>query len=166
MADQFLAEIRLMSFGFAPSGWAQCNGQLLPINQNQALFSLLGTTYGGNGTTVFALPNFQGRAPIHFGNGFVQGQLGGSQSHGLTIQELPAHTHALNASANRDTVSTPTGNLPGANTLMRFSSTPPDVSMDGRSVSSAGGSQPHENMQPYLTLNFCIALQGVFPSQT
>ena len=153
-----------MSFGFAPKGWAMCNGQLLPINQNQALFSLLGTMYGGNGQTTFALPDLRGRTPIHVGVGFVQGQNGGEQSHTLTVQEQPQHAHVAQGTTTNADSDIPAGNLVGAaNNLY----TPPAnlTPLHPSAISSTGGSQPHENMQPYLTVTFCIALQGVFPSR-
>ncbi|CAD0005938.1 phage tail protein [Flavobacterium chungangense] len=169
MAEPFLAETRIMSFNFAPKGWAMCNGQFLPINQNQALFSLLGTSFGGNGQTTFALPDLRGRTPIHFGNNFMLGQRGGEEAHTLTINELPAHQHNLNNT--NQAVST---NVPNSGTSMLGNTAPNQVyntagqnlaAMNPASVSNVGGSQPHLNMQPFLTLNFCIALQGIFPSQ-
>jgi microcystin-dependent protein len=169
MAEPFLSEIRIMSFNFAPKGWALCNGQLLPINQNQALFSLLGTTYGGNGQTNFGLPNLQGRTPIHVGQGNVLGQQAGEAAHTLLIGELPTHTHVLSASSQAANASPPT---PIANILassapgQAFNSPTALVAMNPASVTNTGGSQAHLNMQPFLTLNFCIALQGIFPSQT
>src|SRR5262245_24194203 len=166
MAEPFLSEIRIMSFGFAPKGWALANGQVLPINQNQALFSLLGTTYGGNGQTTFALPNLQARTPIHFGNGYTLGETGGQLAHTVTMSELPTHTHAANAISTKVTTNLPTGNMlanSDVNTLygpaQNFQTANPT------SITTIGGSQPHENLQPFLTLNFCIALQGIFPSQ-
>lgn len=165
MSEPFLAEIKIVSFNFAPKGWALCNGQLLPINQNQALFSLLGTIYGGNGQTNFALPNLQGRTPFHITSGFVQGQAGGEVAHTLTVNELPAHTHTLQANNTAAT-----SGLPGTNALAQ-SNTPVYapaanlVAMAGASLSNIGGSQPHGNMQPYLVLNFVIALQGIYPSR-
>jgi microcystin-dependent protein len=165
MAEPFLSEIRIMSFGFAPRGWALCNGQLLPINQNQALFSLLGTTFGGNGQTNFGLPNLQGRTPIHTGNGFTLGQGGGEQAHTLSAQEMPQHTHAVNVSS----VATGGNNNPGGRFLgganNAYHALPPTTTMSPSTVSNVGGSQAHLNMQPFLTLNFSIALQGIFPSQ-
>ncbi len=172
MAEPFLSEIRIFSFNFPPKGWAFCNGQLLPINQNQALFSLLGTTYGGNGQTNFALPNLQGRAPNHFGSGFVLGQAGGETAHTINTQEMPAHTHTLNSNlciggnATNATQGDPTGNYWANNGKAQFSTSQPDASMHPSAVTNIGGNQPHTNMQPYLVLNFCIALQGIFPSQT
>ncbi len=172
MATPFLAEIKIMSFNFAPQGWAMCNGQLLPINQNQALFSLLGTMYGGNGQTNFALPDLRGQTPLHVGGSFnVQGQRGGEQAHTLSQAEMPLHTHPLNASntqADQATLVTPPNNTPnilaavaGAQYAAASSLTP----LDPSTVTNAGGSQAHLNMQPFLTLTFCIALQGIFPSR-
>jgi microcystin-dependent protein len=168
MAEPFLSEIRIMSFNFAPKGWAMCNGQLLPINQNQALFSLLGTTFGGDGRVNFGLPDLQGRVPIHVGNGHTLGERGGEQSHTLSISELPTHSHTLNA-----TSSAANQIIPGAALLGTSAATDPIygnptslVAMDPSSISNVGGSQAHQNMQPFLTLTFSIALQGIFPSQT
>lgn len=164
MAEPFLSEIRIMSFVFAPKGWALCNGQLLPINQNQALFSLLGTTYGGNGQTNFALPNLQGRTPIHVGSGHTLGEQGGEQAHTLSIAELPTHTHVLSGTGNAGTVSTASGNV-YARTLQATYGAPASLAgMNPAMVTNTGGSQAHLNMQPFLTLSFCIALQGIFPS--
>jgi microcystin-dependent protein len=136
----------------------------LPINQNQALFSLLGTTYGGNGQTNFALPNLQGRVPIHFGNGHTLGEMAGNINHTLTALEMPAHTHVVSASNAAANQGLPTGNM-WTNGAGAYSSAAPDSVMNPASISSTGGSQPHTNMQPYLVLNFVIALQGIFPSQ-
>jgi microcystin-dependent protein len=166
MAEPFLAEIRLMSFGFPPKGWAMCDGQILPINQNQALFSLLGTTYGGDGRVTFALPNLQERVPVHAGSGHTLGERGGEQSHTLSISEIPTHTHVLNASsANANTP------VPGNDLLARtrneiYAPLSPtnNTTMAQGAVANVGGSQAHLNMQPFLVLNFCIALQGIFPS--
>jgi microcystin-dependent protein len=165
MGTPFLGELRIMSFGFAPQGWAMCNGQFLPINQNQALFSLLGTMYGGNGQTTFALPDLRGQTPIHVGGSFnVQGQKGGSPSVTVNIQQLPTHVHPLQASKDNSGTNTGTGNFLGqAVTLYHGPSTLTTLSPS--SVSNVGGNQPHNNMMPYLTLNFCIALQGLFPSR-
>ena len=167
MAEPFLSEIRLMSFVFAPRGWALCNGQLLPINQNQALFSLLGTTFGGDGRVNFSLPDMRGRTPIHVGNGHTLGERGGEQSHTLSIAELPTHTHALTASRNNATTSTPNTNVVMAQASIDMYRSPTSLgAMEPASVANTGGSQAHLNMQPYLTLSFCIALQGIFPSAT
>lgn len=166
MAEPFLSEIRIMSFDFAPKGWALCNGGLLPINQNQALFSLLGTTFGGDGRVNFALPDLRGRTPIHVGSGHTLGERGGEQAHTLSISELPQHTHVLNGTSNQGTTNVATNNL-YAKTLGLTYSTPTQlVAMNAACVSNVGGSQAHLNMQPFLTLNFCIALQGIFPSPT
>jgi microcystin-dependent protein len=168
MAEPFLSEIRIMSFGFAPKGWALCNGQLLPINQNQALFSLLGTTYGGDGRVNFGLPNLQGRAPIHMGSGHTLGELGGEQAHTITISELPTHIHMVNATSIAATTNTPDTNLLTAqSTASALYGAPSNlVAMAPNAIGNTGGSQAHLNMQPFLVLTFCIALQGVFPSQT
>ena len=164
MTEPFLSEVKIVSFNFAPKGWALCNGQLLPINQNQALFSLLGTTYGGNGQTTFALPNLQGRVPIHIGNGHIQGETSGEENHTLTISEMAAHNHVVSASNADPNQGLPTGNI-WANGSGAYSSASPDTSMNPASISNIGGSQPHSNLQPFLVLNFIIALQGIFPSR-
>jgi microcystin-dependent protein len=163
MSTPYLSEIRIFSFGFAPKGWALCNGQLLPINQNQALFSLLGTTYGGDGRVNFALPNLQGRVPVHTGNGFTLGEQGGETAHTLNISEIPAHTHVPVASSAAANLGSPAGNLWATGNAGY--STPPNASMNPACILPVGGSQPHQNMPPFLTLNICIALQGIFPSQ-
>ena len=166
MSEPFLSEIRIFSFNFAPKGWALCNGQLLPINQNQALFSLLGTTFGGNGQTNFALPNLQGRTPIHVGSGHTLGEQGGAQAHTLSIAELPEHTHPVNATSATATTNTPSSSslLAQATGSQLYGSAANLEAMLPSAISSIGGSQAHLNMQPYLILNFCIALQGIFPS--
>jgi microcystin-dependent protein len=161
MSTPFLGEIALFSFEFAPKGWALANGQILAINQNQALFALLGTTYGGNGIQTFALPNLQGRPPISFGPGFVLGQIGGEESHTLTTPEIPAHTHPPMASTHSADQSAPAGNI-WANGNNAYNSKS-DASMDA--IALTGGSQPHENRPPFLTMNYCIALTGIFPSR-
>jgi microcystin-dependent protein len=165
MAEPFLSEIRIMSFQFAPKGWALCNGQLLPINQNQALFALLGTTFGGNGQTNFALPDLRGRVPIHVGSGHTLGERAGEQAHTLTVQEMPQHTHAPRASSVEGNLLEPGGNFWGSNSRRPYSSLDPNTAMNPANCTNVGGSQAHLNMQPFLTLNFCIALQGIFPSQ-
>jgi microcystin-dependent protein len=164
MGTPFLGEVKLVSFNFPPKGWALCNGQFLPINQNQALFSLLGTMYGGNGQTTFALPDLRGRVPLHRGGGFVQGQQGGQTAHTLTISELPAHNHAVLTSGSSADAASPAGGV-WANSGRDMYRGTPDTAMAPQALSSIGGSQPHENQSPYLVLNFCIALQGIFPSQ-
>jgi microcystin-dependent protein len=163
MAEPFLSELRIMSFAFPPKGWALCNGQLLPINQNQALFALLGTTFGGDGRVNFALPNLQGRTPIHVGNGFTLGQQGGEQAHTVSVAEMPSHVHVANASASNGTAVLPTNALVGS---VANGYAPPTslTALEPSSVANVGGSQAHQNMQPYLTVSFCIALQGIFPS--
>lgn len=172
MAEPFLSEIRIFSFNFAPKGWALCNGQLLPINQNQALFSLLGTTYGGNGQTNFALPNLQGRSQLHVGNGFTLGQSGGQSAHTVTMSELPQHTHFLSnnmcigGNVINAALGDPTNNYWANNGKNQYATNTFDKVMHPSAVTNTGGSQPHNNMMPYLVLNFCIALQGIFPSQT
>jgi len=166
MAEPFLSEIRLVSFNFAPKGWAQCNGQLLPINQNQALFSLLGTTFGGDGRVNFGLPDMRGRVAIHSGNGHTLGERGGEAAHTLTVNEMPAHIHMVNMSNALATTANPSGAVIGkkgrlgkdvfagaANTVV------------GPASTSAGGSQAHSNVQPVLGIMAVIALQGIFPSQ-
>jgi len=166
MAEPFLGEIRIMSFNFPPKGWALCNGQTLPINQNQPLFALLGTTYGGNGQTTFALPNLQGQTPIHIGGGFLQGQNGGEQNHTLSSLEMPMHPHVAQGTTTNADQPIPTGNLLGAANNMYTGANAGNLTpLDPTSISSQGGGQPHQNMQPYLTLSFCVALQGIFPSQ-
>jgi microcystin-dependent protein len=166
MAEPFLSEIRIFSFNFAPKGWAMCNGQFMPINQNQALFALLGTTYGGNGQTTFALPNLQGRTPIHEGSGHTLGEVGGEQAHTLSIAELPSHSHLVNASSADGALAVPTNNYWGSHSERPYSANIANlVAMNPSVIGTTGGSQPHLNMQPYLTLAFCIALQGIFPSQ-
>ena len=171
MAQPFLAEIKIVSFNFAPKGWALCNGQLLPINQNQALFSLLGTTYGGNGQTTFALPNLQSRAPIHSGNGHTLGEQGGEQAHTVSLSELPTHVHgfsqnsAVVGAATNATQGVPTGNYWANSGKQAFATVQGNSAMSPQAVGNVGGSQAHLNMQPFLVLNFCIALQGIFPSQ-
>jgi len=163
VAEPFLAEVRLMSFEFAPKGWALCNGQLLPINQNLALFSLLGTTFGGDGRVNFALPDLRARVPTHVGSGHTLGERGGEGAHTLNIAEVPTHTHLVQASASvGDAVNPTNGVLAAASNVYR----PADnlTALQPAAVAATGGSQAHENRQPFLTLSFCIALQGIFPS--
>jgi microcystin-dependent protein len=164
MADPFLAEIRLMSFNFAPKGWALANGQLLPINQNQALFALLGTTFGGDGRVNFALPDLRGRAPMHMGGGFTLGQRGGEEAHTINQQETPTHNHFVNVVASNANAG-PAGHL-FANANQVYQPQPANTNLAPSSITNTGGSQPHNNMQPYLTISFAIALQGIFPSPT
>jgi microcystin-dependent protein len=165
MAEPFLSEIRIFSFNFAPKGWAQCNGQLLPINQNQALFSLLGTTFGGDGRVNFALPDLRARVPIHVGNGFTLGQRGGEATHTLSIPEMPTHLHIAKGYSQNGDNAVPTGNTLGTvNNLFSGPGAGNQVALNAGTIGNTGGSQAHENMQPYLTLTFGIALQGIFPS--
>lgn len=179
MAEPFLSEIRIMSFNYAPKGWTLCNGQLLPINQNQALFSLLGTTYGGNGQTNFALPDLRGNVPIHEGSGFTLGQKGGQQAHTVTISELPMHIHgarAVAADGDKNVGGITVGptkalaqglvSLTGGSTVVAniYGTGPVNQAMSPSTIGNTGGSQAHLNMQPFLVLNFSIALQGIFPS--
>lgn len=164
MAEPFLCEIRLMSFGFPPKGWALCNGQFLPINQNQALFALLGTTYGGNGQTNFALPDLRGRTPIHVGQGHILGERGGEQAHTLTIGELPQHLHFAQGSNNAGNSQTGANNVLGVVPGRLYTDPAALVPLNSGTITNVGGSQAHQNMQPFLTLSYCIALQGIFPS--
>jgi microcystin-dependent protein len=170
VAEPFLSEIRIMSFGFAPKGWAFCNGQLLPINQNQALFSLLGTTFGGDGRVNFALPDYRGRAPIHVGSGHNLGERGGEPAHTLSIAEMPQHTHVLSGSSSVGNAVNPrplntSGAVFAQDPGNAYSASVQSLTpLNAGSVTNVGGSQAHSNMQPFLTLSFCIALQGIFPS--
>lgn len=167
MAEPFLSEIRIMSFVFAPRGWALCNGQLLPINQNQGLFSLLGTTFGGNGQTNFALPDLRGRTPIHVGGSHTLGERGGEQAHTLSLAEIPTHIHTVqgnSGTANGTNVNN--GSVFGATTVNIYGAPTSLTALAASTVTNVGGSQAHLNMQPFLTLSFCIALQGIFPSPT
>jgi microcystin-dependent protein len=174
MADPFVAEIRIFPFNFAPKGWAFCDGQILPLSQNTALFSLLGTTYGGDGKSNFALPNMQGNAPMHPGQGpglslHDLGETGGSQTVSLLESEIPSHSHSLNAVGGfNGTNNDPTNEVPakGDAGLLPYTPSGSSLMMALQAIAPAGGDQPHNNMQPYLALNFCIALQGVFPPRT
>jgi microcystin-dependent protein len=172
MADPFVAEIRIFPFNFAPKGWAWCDGQLMPLSQNTALFSLLGTTYGGNGKSNFALPDLQGRAPMHPGQGpglslHDLGETAGSETVTLLESEIPAHSHALRASVQDATSRVPVGELPATSLgLSLYGPTPANVSLSPNALAPAGGDAPHNNMQPFLTFYFCIALQGVFPPRS
>lgn len=166
MSEPFLSEIKIVSFNFAPKGWAQCNGQQMPINQNQALFALLGTTYGGNGQTTFALPNLRGRVPISFGNGHTLGEAAGSTSVTINQQTMPQHLHFAQGTSNSSgNVATAANALLAATNVTVYGPAAALVALDPASVTNVGGSQPHNNMMPYLTLNFIIALQGIFPSR-
>jgi microcystin-dependent protein len=163
MAEPFLGEIKIISWNFPPKGWTFCNGQLLPINQNQALFSILGTTYGGDGRVTFGLPNLQGRMPVHVGDGIVLGELGGETAHTLNISELTAHNHVPVGSSAAPSSPSASNNQWCVNTNLYNGSA--NSAMNPAGILPTGGSQPHENMSPYLVLNFIIALQGIFPSQ-
>ena len=174
MADPFVAEIRIFPFNFAPTGWALCDGQLMPISQNTALFSLLGTTYGGDGKSTFALPDMQGNAPMHAGQGQGLslrdlGEMSGTESVTLLVSEMPIHTHNMMASVENATQGTLTPGITLASSvagsLYQDNTNTNLVQMAFQALPPAGGSLPHNNMQPYLTLNFCIALQGVFPAR-
>jgi microcystin-dependent protein len=168
MAEPFLSEIRIMSFPFAPRGWAYCNGQLLPINQNQGLWQLLGTSFGGDGRNTFGLPDLQSRVPIHAGNGHVVGERGGEVSHTLTVAELPTHTHVAQANAQNAAAADPQGSMLAAtnNLYGGVPDTDHATTLLPATVASTGGGQAHPNQQPFMTLNFCIALQGLPPSTT
>jgi microcystin-dependent protein len=169
MSEPFLGEIKIISWNFPPKGWTFCNGQLLPINQNQALFSILGTTYGGDGRVNFGLPNLQGRIPLHVGNGIALGERGGEETHTLNISELVAHTHGIPATGNAGDVTSPKNAWPAnaqPNQIYSAGQSPSQgVAMNPLMITTVGGSQAHENRQPYLVLNYIIALQGIFPSQ-
>jgi microcystin-dependent protein len=165
MGTPFLSEIRIMSFNFAPQGWALCNGQFLPINQNQALFSLLGTTYGGNGQTTFALPNLRGRVPVHMGSGFTLGQQAGASSVTVDMQTMPQHLHFLQGTNAAATLAAASGNRLGSVSSNGYITPTNLTNLHPSSVTNVGGSQPHENRQPFSVLSFCIALIGIFPSR-
>jgi microcystin-dependent protein len=165
MATPFLSEIRIFSFNFAPKSWAACNGQLLPINQNQALFALLGTTYGGNGQTTFGLPDLRGRVPMHFGHGHTLGERAGETAHTLSNSEMPQHIHLVNATSTVGNLNVTTADVFAVSQTPVYSSPSKLLTINPLSMTNVGGSQPHQNAQPFLTLQFCIALQGIFPSQ-
>ena len=167
MSQPFIGEIRMFAGNFAPVGWAFCNGAIIPIDQNDALFNLIGTTYGGDGQTTFALPNLQSRVPIHVGPGFALGQSGGAETVTLTTSQIPAHSHVAQANSNQGTASTPANTVWAAEaTLTQYSNAAPSVGMDPAALGSAGGSQPHDNMIPFLVINFILSLFGIFPSQS
>ena len=166
MAEPFLSEIRIMSFVFPPKGWALCNGQLLPINQNQALFSLLGTTFGGDGRVNFGLPDFRGRIPIHVGSGHTLGERGGEQAHTLSIAEIPTNVHVANATNTNGATPFNAANFLGAFNNGYNTQNANLTALQPATIGNTGGSQAHLNMQPFLTLSFCIALHGIFPSAT
>lgn len=169
MSEPFLGEIRQTGFAFAPKGWALCNGQLLPISQNQALFAILGTTYGGNGVTNFALPDLRGRSPVHASDTQLLGAQLGEEAHTLTVNELPAHTHGMSGSTDLANNTSPAGNVPaakgrGGKDIYAPGSSPLQP-MSPQAIAPMGGSQPHNNIQPFTTVNFIIALAGIFPSR-
>jgi microcystin-dependent protein len=167
MGTPFLAEVRIVSFNYPPKGWAFCNGQILPINQNQALFSLMGTMYGGDGVSNFALPNLQGRVPIHYNANHAQGSTGGAETHALGMPEIPQHRHNLIGVSSIGNCPNPVNRLV-ASTLPSWNAYSPTedvVVMGGAATASTGSGLPHQNMQPYLVLNYVIALQGIFPSR-
>jgi microcystin-dependent protein len=166
-SDPFLGQVLIVPFNFAPRGWASCNGQILPINTNAALFSLLGTTYGGDGITTFALPDLRGRVPIGSSNAFPLGLTGGEEEVTLTIGQMPAHSHPLLGQSALGTSANPTGGVWAAQSRLQvYSSASPDSMMGGASISSSGGGLPHDNRSPYLTINYIIALLGIFPSRS
>jgi microcystin-dependent protein len=165
MSDPFLGEIKLVSWSYNIKGWAMCNGQFLPINQNQALFSILGTTYGGNGQTTFALPDLRDRIPMHTGNGHNLGERSGEEAHTITANEMPAHNHLASCTDVVGTAATPTGNVWAGNSSTPYSDQAINAAMNTGNISATGGSQAHNNMSPYLTINFIIALIGIFPSR-
>jgi len=165
MSEPFLAEIRIVGFNFAPRGWALCDGQLLPINQNQSLYSLLGTNYGGDGRTTFGLPDLRGRTPIHVSGSYKLGAKGGAETVPLTIGEMPAHEHPVNATTAAASETIPAGELPPTAEVASYKAAGTLVAMSTNAVGNTGNDEGHENMQPYQVLNFCIALQGLFPSR-
>jgi microcystin-dependent protein len=166
MAQPYVGEIRLFAGNFAPAGWMFCEGQLLPISENETLFNLIGTTYGGDGQSTFALPDLRGRVPVHQGNSFSLAQTGGVETVTLTVQQIPSHTHAMSASNDIPTQTSPQNNVTGQAAAKLYRAGSPSVSLSPQSVGAAGGSQPHDNFQPYLCLNFIISLFGIYPSQS
>jgi len=166
MAQPYVGEIRMFGGNFAPAGWMFCEGQLLPISENETLFNLIGTTYGGDGQSTFALPDLRGRLPLHQGNGFILAETGGAEEITLTVQQIPAHTHPMLCTANLAGGTSPTGQLLGltqAATITAYGTDAPFVPLAPSSVSAVGGSQPHTNFQPYLCVDFIISLFGIFP---
>ena len=167
MAQPYVGEIRMFAGNFAPAGWMFCDGQLLPISENETLFQLIGTTYGGDGQSTFALPDLRGRVPIHSGNGFVLAEQGGAEEVTLTVQQIPAHSHPLIGSSSTGSTSIPeNGFLAKSTSNTPYTPFPPDRNLRPNSISAAGGSQPHTNFQPYLCISFIISLFGIFPSPT
>lgn len=163
MSEPFLGQLMIVGFNFPPRGWAMCDGQILPISQNQALYSLLGTMYGGDGRTSFALPDLRGRTPLHFGNGSTQGSSFGEENHLLTLAELPAHSHNVQAQSGAATEVGPAGNFWAGSGQQDLYAASADTAMQAGALSNAGGNQGHNNMAPFLVLNVVIALQGIFP---
>jgi microcystin-dependent protein len=167
MAQPYVGEIRMFAGNFAPAGWMFCEGQLLPVFENETLFTLIGTTYGGDGESTFGLPDLRGRIPLHQGNGFIQGETGGAEEITLTVQQIAAHSHPWFASQNPATQSNPTGLMTASNVPNNIYKTltppPPQVNMAAQMIGAVGGSQPHTNFQPYLCINFIISLFGIFP---
>lgn len=169
MAQPYVGEIRMFAGNFAPAGWSFCDGQLLPISENETLFQLIGTTYGGDGQSTFALPDLQSRLPLHQGNGFILAQTGGSESVTLTVAQTPAHTHAYLATNNTAAGTQPANNVVAASTgatVSPYGTDAPQTTLAGQAIGLTGGSQPHNNLQPYLCINFIISLFGIFPSPT
>ena len=167
MAQPYVGEIRMFAGNFAPAGWMFCEGQLLPISENETLFQLIGTTYGGDGESTFALPDLRGRLPMHQGNGFILAETGGAEEITLTVQQIPVHNHAFLGSTGVGTQASPVGFLPAAsNTVSLYKAAAPTNAMNAQVVGPTGGSQPHTNFQPYLCVDFIISLFGIFPSQT
>jgi microcystin-dependent protein len=167
MAQPYVGEIRMFGGNFAPAGWMFCDGQLLPISENETLFQLIGTTYGGDGQSTFALPDLRGRLPLHMGNGFVLAETGGVEEVTLTVNQMPAHGHPMLVSSDQTTTPNPGGNVIGTpQTATPFFAAPANAPLSGQSITQVGGSQPHSNMQPYLCVSFIISLYGIFPSPT
>jgi microcystin-dependent protein len=166
MSSPFVGEIRMFGGNFAPAGWAFCDGATLPIDQNDVLFNLIGTTYGGDGQSTFNLPDLRGRVPLHQGSGFVLGQQSGAETVTLTTSQIPAHNHVPQANSNAGTQSGPANGLWASSILNLFAVDPPSNQMDPAAIAAAGGSQPHDNMMPYLAINFILSLFGIFPSQS
>jgi len=166
MAQPYVGEIRMFAGNFAPAGWMFCEGQLLPISENETLFQLIGTTYGGDGQSTFGLPDLRGRLPLHFGNGFIQAETGGAEEITLTVQQIPVHSHPVLATNDVPALPNPSNNVTGQAAAKFYRAGNPTVSLNAGSVGSTGGSQPHTNFQPYLCVDFIISLFGIFPSQT
>ncbi len=166
MGSPYIGEIRMFAGNFPPSGWMFCEGQLLPISEYETLFNLIGTTYGGDGQNTFALPDLRGRLPVHMGSGFTLAQQGGVENVTLTVNQIPSHTHIPQADSGNGAQASPAGNAWANSSNFPYSSNPPAAAMDAQAIVSSGGSQPHDNMTPYLVVSFIISLFGIFPSQT